>query len=67
MSYDHQEIGDFASEADARDWAERNGLELRDLHLRARGERSVTLSVRRSALGDTAPTDLSYGRRTGFF
>ena len=34
MSYDHQEIGDFASEADARDWAERNGLELRDLHLR---------------------------------
>ncbi|PEQ12414.1 hypothetical protein B2G71_11100 [Novosphingobium sp. PC22D] len=67
MSYDHQEIGDFASEADARDWAERNGLELRDLHLRTRGERSVTLSVRRSALGDTAPSDLSYGRRTGFF
>lgn len=67
MSYDHQEIGDFASEADARDWAERNGLDLRDLHLRARGERSVTLSVRRSALGDSTPSDLSYGRRTGFF
>jgi hypothetical protein len=35
MSYDHQEIGDFANERDAQDWAERNGIDVRDLHLRA--------------------------------
>ncbi len=67
MSYDHQEIGDFANEKDAQDWAERNNLDVRDLHYRSRGSRGVTLSVRRSALGDSASSDLSYGRRTGFF
>ena len=67
MSFDHQEVGDFANERDAQDWAERNNLDLRDLHIRSLGRRGVTLSVRRSALGDQAPGDLSYGRRTGFF
>ena len=67
MSYDHQEIGDFANERDAQDWAERNNLDVRDLHDRSRGSRGVTLSVRRSSLGDSATSDLSYGRRTGFF
>jgi hypothetical protein len=67
MSYDHQEIGDFANERDAQDWAERNNLDVRDLHYRSRGSRGVTLSVRRSALGDSATSDLSFGRRTGFF
>ena len=59
--------GDFANERDAQDWAERNNLDVRDLHYRSRGSRGVTLSVRRSALGDSATSDLSYGRRTGFF
>jgi hypothetical protein len=67
MSYDHQEIGDFANERDAQDWAERNSIDIRDLHFRARGSRGVTLSVRRSALGDSSTGDLSFGRRTGFF
>lgn len=67
MSHDHQEIGDFANEHDAQDWAERNNIDVRDLHFRARGRGGVTLSVRRSALGDSSPSDLSYGRRTGFF
>ena len=66
MSFDHTEIGDFASERDAQDWAERNNLDLRNLHIRNRGGRGVTLSVRRSALGDTRPDDLSFGRRPGF-
>lgn len=43
------------------------GIDVRDLHLRAVRGRGVTLSVRRSALGDSATSDLSYGRRTGFF
>lgn len=43
------------------------GIDVRDLHLRAVRGRSVTLSVRRSALGDSATSDLSYGRQTGFF
>lgn len=67
MSHDHQEIGDFANERDAQDWAERNNIDVHDLHFRSRGRRGVTLSVRRSALGDSSPSDLSYGRRTGFF
>ena len=48
-------------------WAERNNIDLRDLHFRNRGSGAVTLSVNRSALGDSNPGDLSYGRRTGFF
>ena len=67
MSYEHDEIGDFASEKDAQEWAERNNIDVCDLHFRSRGNRGVTLSVRRSALGDSSPSDLSYGRRTGFF
>ena len=67
MPYDYDEAGDFASEHDAREWAERNNIEPADLHVRNRGDRGVTLSVRRSALGDTARGDLTYGRRTGYF
>jgi CO/xanthine dehydrogenase Mo-binding subunit len=67
MGFDYEEAGDFASEHAAREWAERNAIDPTDLHLRNRGSRGVTLSVRRSALGDTARSDLTYGRRTGFF
>lgn len=67
MSQDFDEIGDFADEHDAREWAERNDVDPRDLHVRRRGESGITLSIRRSALGDRASGDLSYGRRTGFF
>ena len=67
MGYEHEEIGDFGSEADAKEWAEKNDIDLRDLHIRNRGGGSVTLSVRRSALGDSNSGDLSFGRRTGFF
>jgi len=67
MAYEHEEVGDFASERDAQDWAESNNIDPQDLHFRARGRRGVTLSVRRSALGDSSRGDLSYGRRTGFF
>jgi len=61
------EIGDFKDEHDAKEWAERNGVDFRDLHTKNRGEGRVTASVRRSALGDQAEGDLTYGRRTGFF
>ena len=66
MGFDYDEAGEFGSEQDAREWAERNAIELADLHIRYRGDRGVTLSVRRSALGDSARSDLTYGRRTGF-
>ena len=67
MAYEHEEVGDFPSERDAQEWAERWQIDPQDLHFRARGRRGVTLSVRRSALGDSSRGDLSYGRRTGFF
>lgn len=66
MAYDFDEAGDFASEQDAKEWAERNNIDHRDLHFRNRGTNGVTLSVRRSALGDQARDDKSYGRRTGY-
>lgn len=66
MGYEFDEVGDFGNERDARDWAERNDIDLRDLHLRDLGKRGIALSVRRSALGDPARGDLTYGRRTGF-
>ena len=43
------------------------GIDVRDLHLRSVRGRGVTLSVRRSVLVDFATSELSYGRRTGFF
>ena len=67
MAYEHEEIGDFASEREAQDWAERNNIDPQDLHFRARGRRGVTLSVRRSALGDSSNSDQRFGRTTGFF
>lgn len=67
MAYDYDEAGDFSSEHNAREWAERNNIDPSDLHFRNRGGRNVTLSVRRSALGDNARSDLTYGRRTGYF
>ena len=57
MAYEHEEVGDFASERDAQDWAERNNIDPQDLRCRARGRRGVTLNVRRSALGDSARGD----------
>ena len=61
------EIGDFSSERAAEDWAETNGIDLRDIHTRNIGGGRVTLSVRRSSLGDSSHYDHRFGRTTGFF
>ena len=39
------EIGDFSSERAAEDWAETNGIDLRDIHTRNIGGGRVTLST----------------------
>lgn len=53
MACEHHDIGDFARKRDARGPnAERNTLDLTDLHFRARGKRGVTLCMGRSAPGD---------------
>ena len=64
MAYEHDEIGDFASERDAQDWAERNNLDPADLHFRGRGKRRVPLRVRRSPLGSSSQRHRSCARRT---
>ena len=61
------EVGDFSSEKAAEDWAEANGVDLRDIHTRQIVGGRVTLSVRRSSLGDSSNSDQRFGRTTGFF
>ncbi|NBW75858.1 MAG: hypothetical protein EBR34_08660 [Sphingomonadaceae bacterium] len=61
------EVGDFSSEKAAEDWAEANGIDLRDIHTRRMGDGRITLSVRRSSLGDSSDRDHRFGRTTGFF
>lgn len=61
------EVGDFSSEKAAEDWAEANGVDLRDIHTQNIGGGRVTLSVRRSSLGDFSDRDQRFGRTTGFF
>lgn len=65
--WDFEEVGGFDDETAAKSWAERQGVDLRDIHTRRDGG-GVRLSVRRSSLGDrgNAPNDLSFGRRSGW-
>jgi hypothetical protein len=63
MGWEHDDVGDFKDEKDALDWAKRNDIDVRDMHISARGQ-SVRAAVRRSAV-DRRNTDYSYGRDDG--
>jgi len=34
MAFDYEDAGTFGSEREAKDWAQRNKVDLRDLHIR---------------------------------
>ena len=36
MAFDYEDAGTFGSEREAKDWAQRNKVDLRDLHIRKR-------------------------------
>lgn len=63
-SYD--EVGQFGSRREAEDWARRNDLDPRDLHVREQGG-SVDVGVKRSATSGRRFDDSHNGRRDGFF
>ncbi len=67
MSFHYEDCGEFGSKRDAEDWARRNNIDPRDLHVRDNNG-SVTVGVRRSV----APEDDRYdnkhnSRREGFW
>ena len=67
MGWDFEDMGSFDDEAAAENWADRQGLDPRDVQSRREGS-GVKVSVRRSALGSggSAPSDNSFGRRSGW-
>jgi hypothetical protein len=66
-NWDFEDVGEFGSEQAANRWADRNGLDPRDVQVRQSGK-GVKLEVRRSALGDSGSRreDLRDGRRSGW-
>lgn len=65
MSYSYQDGGTFPSEAAAIDWARRNNIDPRDLHIRTVRD-GVEVGVRRSKSRSTYD-DRYGGRNRGFF
>jgi hypothetical protein len=65
--YDFDKAGQFPSAADATDWARRNNIDLRDLHISNVGTgEAVQVAVRRSAEPDRLE-DNHDRRRDTFF
>ena len=67
MGWNFEDVGGFGSREDAERWAKANNIDPRDLDVRSTGGRSVSASVRRSALTEGTDQDRSYGRKDGFF
>lgn len=60
-------MGEFPSQRAAVDWAHRNNIDPRDIHIRHRGN-SVEVGLRRSTGKKENELDNRYGgRRDGFF
>lgn len=66
MAWDFKDVGEFSSAQDAENWARRNNIDPRDLHIRNVGTR-VDVEVRRSALSGDQLNDQNNSRRDGFF
>jgi hypothetical protein len=66
-NWQFEEMGEFGCEQAAHRWADRNGLDPRDVQV-SQNAKGVKLAVRRSALGDsgTRQDDLRDGRRDGW-
>lgn len=60
-----EEAGRFGSEKAADEYARRNNIDPRDVHIARKGE-EVELSIRRSALDRRGLRDSNEGRRDGW-
>lgn len=65
MGWEFEEAGRFGSEKAADDYARRNNIDPRDVHIARKGNK-VELSIRRSALDRRGLRDSNEGRRDGW-
>lgn len=63
MAFDYEDAGTFGSEREAKDWAQRNKVDLRDLHIRNVGGQRVEVGIRKSAYDQRARSDESPRKR----
>lgn len=67
MAFDYEDVGTFGSEREAKDWAQRNRIDLRDLHIRNAGGQRVEVGIRKSAYDQREDYDNRYGQRQDGF
>lgn len=67
MAFDYEDAGTFGSEREAKDWALRNRVDLRDLHIRSVGGERVEVGIRKSAYDAREEYDNRYGQRKDGF
>ncbi|MBB4859189.1 hypothetical protein HNO88_002518 [Novosphingobium chloroacetimidivorans] len=66
MSFDFDDAGNFGSRREAEEWAKRNNIDPRDLHIRE-DSRGCDVGVRRSAIPSGGFDDADKRRKDGFF
>jgi hypothetical protein len=66
MSFSYDDVGNFGSRRAAEEWAERNNIDPRDLHIREDGS-GCNVGVRRSAIPNGGFNDSDRRRKDGFF
>ena len=64
--WQYDDVGQFGSRQGAEDWAKRNNIDPRDLHVRDQGDGSVDVGVKRGSAKDQY-NDGNNDRRDGFF
>ncbi|WP_073977288.1 hypothetical protein [Erythrobacter donghaensis] len=67
MAFDYEDAGTFGSEREAKDWAHRNKIDLRDLHIRGAGGERVEVGIRKSAYDKKEDYNNQTGRRNDGF
>lgn len=67
MAFDYEDAGTFGSEREAKDWAHRNKVDLRDLHIRNVGGERVEVGIRKSAYDKKESYNNQTGRRNDGF
>ena len=68
MAFNYEDVGTFGSKRAAEDWAHRNRVDLRDMHIRNAGGDRVEVGIRKSGDDDKQKYDNRHGeRRDGFW
>ena len=67
MAFGYEDAGTFGSEREAKDWAHRNKVDLRDLHIRNAGGDRVEVGIRKSRYDEKERYDNRHGSRSDGF